>query len=418
MLTFISHGEIRQCAFSIKSNQQFTKNAAPSKFVSQAWELFLHEGTTRFDRNRDLLGLVVSPLPPRLAAQLYELLEWADKQDPEKLPDRLAVPGFGSDVKRRLFDSFACPTELAAKHGVEKRHIGALLRCVQVLPVDFERDPSSQLQAAVQNCRSVLRSGSLEEAQALWERLLIIASEHRPHAGFLDFPRLLGQVRSRFQLKDYPNHQADWASLLARTRQNLATIPDKIGATVSLPRDKEHAALETACNEKKSLLLLGPSGCGKTVIAKAWTEKTLESFKVLWWNAGSFDVQDFSTFERPLNLQHSLQGLLSATPDAQAYMVIDGLDRVFSEPAFQNISVLLHGLGLHSETSPWRILITCQAEEWERIQTQLVRVNAPSLAWQILEVKEPHAEELDPIWDAFPALLPLTKQPQLQSESS
>jgi hypothetical protein len=415
LLTLVFNGETRQCAFSIKSNQQFTQNAAPSEFVSRAWEQFLHQGTLRFNRDRDLLGLGVSSLPQNLADQLYELLHWARHQDPESLPGRLAAPGFGSDVKRRLFDSFACPEELAAKHGVGKRNIGELLRCVQVLTFDFEHDSSTQPKDAVQNCRSALRSGSLEEAQELWERLLIIASEHRPHAGFLDFPRLLDQVRSRFQLKDYPNHQADWARLLAQTRQKLTAIPDKIGTTVSLPRDKEHTALETVCNEKKSLVLMGPSGCGKTVIAKAWAEKTLESSKVLWLNAVSFDVQDFSTFESPLHLQHPLQDLLSATPDAQAYVVIDGLDRVFSEAAFQNISVLLNGLRLHSETSPWHILITYQPEEWERIQTQLARVNAPALAWQVIEVKEPHAEELRPVWDAFPALLPLTRQPQLQS---
>src|SRR5262245_47826608 len=74
LLTLAFGGETRQCALSVKSNQQFTPSAAPNDFVRLAWEQFLHEGTVRFDRERDLLGLVVTPLPAKLAEELYELL--------------------------------------------------------------------------------------------------------------------------------------------------------------------------------------------------------------------------------------------------------------------------------------------------------------------------------------------------------
>ena len=42
LLTLTSNGETRCCAFSVKSNQQFTNKAAPSEFVALAWEQFLH----------------------------------------------------------------------------------------------------------------------------------------------------------------------------------------------------------------------------------------------------------------------------------------------------------------------------------------------------------------------------------------
>jgi hypothetical protein len=414
LLTLVFGGDPRRCALSVKSNQQFTADAAPREFVTLAWQQFLQEGTTHFRRECDLLGLVVTPLPPELAKELYELLSWAQMQAPESLPDRLTAPGFASELKRRLFRSFACPDELTARHGIRDTNIGELLRCIRVLSFDFEHDPSTRLQSAVQHCRSVLRSGALEEAVSLWERLLAIAHEHRPRAGYLDLPRLLEQVRSSFQLKDYPNYQADWTRLLARTRENLTIIPDKIGNAVSLPRKQELTALETAYSETRFVILLGPSGCGKTVIAKLWAEGKLQAHKVLWWNAGSFDVRDFATFEATLNLRYPLQELLETVPDPLAYTVIDGLDRV-SGVAFQNLSVFLQRLRPNAEASPWRVLIMCQPEEWERIRTELARVNAPLAKWRVVEVKEPTAEELSPVWNAFPTLQHLALHPNLQT---
>jgi hypothetical protein len=415
LLTLVLGGETRQCALSVKSNQQFTGNAAPREFVRLAWEQFLHEGTTRFNRDRDLLALAITPLPPKLAGELYELLSWARTQPPESLSGRLTTSGFASEQKRNLFHSFACPEELATQHGIQDNNIGELLRCIRVLSFDFEHDPSTQLQAAVQNCCDALRSGMPEEAISLWERLLAIANEHRPRAGYLNLPRLLDQVRPSFQLKSYPDHQPDWARLLARTRENLAIIPDKIGNTVSLSREQELAALEIACSETRCIVLLGPSGCGKTVIAKAWAERKQQAHKVLWWNAGSFDVQDFAAFEAALNLRYPLHKLLETVPDALAYTVIDGLDRAFSEVVFQNLSIFLQGLRLDAGTSPWCVLILCQPEEWERIQIELARANAPRVTWQVVEVKEPDADTLSPVWDAFPALQHLARQATLQA---
>jgi hypothetical protein len=51
----------RHCAFSIKSNRQFTHNGASGEFVSSAWEQFLNEDATPFNSVSDLLGIVTSP---------------------------------------------------------------------------------------------------------------------------------------------------------------------------------------------------------------------------------------------------------------------------------------------------------------------------------------------------------------------
>jgi hypothetical protein len=223
------------------------------------------------------------------------------------------------------------------------------------------------------------------------------------------------QVLDDFQLKDFPNPQKDWARLLEQSRENLVSVPDQIGNTVFLLRQVELEAIETAFETSKVVVLLGTSGCGKTVIAKSWAEKELSSSQVIWWNARSLDVSDFQSFQSRLGLSHPLRELLATAPAPRAYVVIDGLERIFSEFAFQNLSVLIQALQLNFETSPWRILIPCQLEEWNRVQLQLARANNSTAKWRIVQVKEPSIDDLTPVWKTFPALGRLRYQPQLQS---
>ena len=296
LIALVSGGETRQCAFSVKSGQQFTDGKASKKFVAVAWRQFLHEDTTCFTKSRDRLGLITRPLPDDLLAELYALLEMARTQDPADLPARLACPGYTSDAQRCLFASLRCPEDLCEKHGLTDANTAELMKHLVVLEADFERQSSKSLREALDNCRSALTSGSLAEAQLLWQKLVGIASEYRPTSGHLDRAGLVDQLRSRFRLKEYPEHQEDWARLLAQTRQNLDGIPDRIGSKISLSRDAERESVEAALAKSRVVVLLGPSGCGKTVIAKSWATTALASTKILWWNATSLDVASPAVF--------------------------------------------------------------------------------------------------------------------------
>ncbi|MBV6626989.1 MAG: hypothetical protein KI793_29310 [Rivularia sp. (in: Bacteria)] len=208
--------------------------------------------------------------------------------------------------------------------------------------------------------------------------------------------------------------KADWTKLLEQTRENLIAVPNKIGNTVFLNRQAELKAIETAFAKSKVVILLGSSGCGKTVIAKSLADKKLNSNQVIWWKSSSFDVSDFSSFQSSLRLSSPLRDVLSAVKHP-AYVIIDGVDRIFSETAFQNLSALIHTLQLNVEDSLWRLVIPCQIEEWKRVQMQLARANVSTAKWEIIPVKEPSINDLEPVWETFPALLRLRLQPQLRS---
>ena len=207
----------------------------------------------------------------------------------------------------------------------------------------------------------------------------------------------------------------DWNNLLAQTRDNLNVIQDKIGNTIFLPRAEILNDLELVFQSQRVAILLGSSGCGKTVIAKSWAERELNSKRVLWWNARSFEVPDFQTFQNRLELAHPLRDILSTNSDSLAYVIVDGLDRMFSDAAFQNLAVLIHNLRLDSEASPWCVLIPCQVEEWNRVQNQFIKANVSIKDWRVISVQEPSVDDLAPVWQTFPALMPLRLQRHLQS---
>ncbi len=280
-----------------------------------------------------------------------------------------------------------------------------------------------EAESDIQALRQLLRAGDRQNVVQLGKyninigegRDIQIGDRFYQGASAEAIQKAVRQVLDEFQLKDSPNSQKDWAQLLEQTKENLKVVPDQIGNSVFLLRQVELEAIETAFETSKVVVLLGASGCGKTVIAKSWAERELSSSQVIWWNARSFDISDFQFFQSRLGLSHPLRELLATAPAPRAYVVIDGLDRIFSEAAFQNLSVLIQALQLNIETSPWRILIPCQLEEWNRVQMQLARANNLTAEWRIIQVKEPSINDLDPVWKTFPALGRLRYQPQLQS---
>jgi hypothetical protein len=371
LLTFNAAMGRRRAAVSAKSNQQFSKDAAPSDFVKAAWEAFLDRRKTKFDPAKDALCIVTSPLDANFHDQLHELLSWAREQDSKDLARRVAAAGYGNDLKRSLLKSFACPGEVSKAHGQGARKVADLLQCVHHFTLDFERSPSNDQLRAINLCRSALKTGELEDARRLWDTLCALARQSRPRSGFFNLTRLLDQLRGRFQLKSYPQHEGDWARLNLMSQDNAARIPDRIGGRVKLPREREVQAIRSCAGSL--MALIGPSGFGKSALCKRFFENNQESGTVLWFNARSFDVADFLAFEGQLHLQNSLTKLVETFPSSTGYVVIDGLDRFFEAHVFANVATLLGKL--NAPASPWRVIVTSQPEEWSRLQYEFVRAN-------------------------------------------
>lgn len=397
LLTLRINDEERYCAFSIKSNPQFSKTSAPSDFVRDAWEQYLGEKGNPFNRNKDRIGLITSPIDTNTKIKLEDLFKKARAQDSYDLARNITVEGYISKEGRSIFESFSCPQDLALKHSFDKNNIGSLLKCIEHLEFDFEHTSSSKLSEATSILRGVLESNSIDEAKNLWESLCTIARETRSKGGYIDLSVLIGKLRTRYRLKDFPDHSAIWERIKGKTKAELELIPDKIADTISLKRDSVISEINDKLTENNVVVLLGDSGSGKTVIEKTIAESKLDSCKIMWINAENLAIlNDLSSFE-----------IVKVIPDKTAFLIIDGLDRFYDDSEFRKIALLLKACHQGIENSLWKIIISCQPEEWTRVQANLskfsVRVN-----WEILDVKNPSNAELEPVWQKYPPLKSLS----------
>ena len=407
LVTVRSRGHQHRLAFSIKSNRQITREGFPADFICEAWEQLLHDSSGVFAENRDYLGLLTAPLDAGLKTAVFELLRLARDQDPEDLAEQVELQNRANLIVRNLHKSTRCPDKLAAKHGVSvATSSGRLLRRLLWLPLDFEEDGSSQRIQAIQLCRSVLRSGSDQQALGLWERLGKIASRLRRSGGSIDLPRLLGEIRPEFEFRDFPDYEADWERITDDTRSALNRVRSSIGRTVSLPRSEDQAAVATRLSERGTAILLGASGTGKSAIAKGQALSAMERGKVIWLDAERLGTRTLAEWRSRLGLGHPLGEVIRAAPSSEALLVFDGLDRLYEDVGFATAAEFVEAAGIGDTASPWRLLITCTPEEWKRVRDMLLS-RGLRLPDAPISIDVPDAAELKPVWEAFPALAAL-----------
>jgi hypothetical protein len=362
LLELNSGEEKRLCAFSVKSNTQFSKTSAPSDFVQDAWEQYFGEIDSVFNKDRDRLGIITTPLDTNTKTNLEGLLNKARSQDSERLSKRIDEDGYVSKEARNIFKSFSCPESLAEKYSIHKADTGNLLRCIEHLDFDFEHTASKDKNRAVSMLKEILDEGSVDNAENLWDTLCSVAREIRSDGGDIDLEFIVSKLRSRYRLKDFPDYVSAWNKIKQTTRDALDLIPDKIADEVSIDRGTEINEIKEKIQKHRNIVLLGESGCGKTVIQKSLAESGYDTSKVVWINTETISlIQELRPWE-----------MFRVVTNDAAFLVIDGIDRFYE---FSQLALLLKACDTASETSPWKIIISSQPDEWARVQYELSRLN-------------------------------------------
>lgn len=413
LLTLNIAGTGRNCAISLKSAKQVTENGFSQEFVSSVWEQYL--GGHPFEKDRDLLCLVTSPLAEGVSAAVSTLLQWARTQDPAAGGKRIETPFATNKTVRSLYKGWECPDQLSGKLGAVPTPPLEVLRHVRVVECDFERDQSVFLDRAVELCRGILRSHSLTEALKLWNTLCAIAAYYRPRAGSLRIEKLVDILRPKFALKNFPAHEEDWQKIRRYSEANIQQIRDTIGNRVSLDREEELQELSSSVTPRGITLLSGPSGSGKTVFTKKFVQSKASSATVVWWNASLLNAQDYWLFESRLNLVNPLEEIIGKLTAQDAYLVVDGLDRQVHEQVFDNLGMVIRFLHLENRNCPWTVIIPAQDEEIDRLYYGLLKVKIPSKIVGHAPTSHPSVEQLAPVWNAFPSLERLARRPELHT---
>jgi hypothetical protein len=357
----------RRCAVSLKSYAALSgkgfvdKPAEPHNgagvFAEQAWRLHLGDCLVDppFDPERDLICLVGNGIAATHRGTWQFISERATKQDPATFRDA----GL-SKQQAKMFDGLACPPTVRASLAADTVATARFVRSLRVY--DFAEYRGRALVIG----QNLLLSGDRSEAEKLWDACCRIASRYRPEAGVLDLPTALAELRGSFALKPYPDHTPDLDALARVSSSIMGDIQDTIDG-FSLPREAECTRITSAFSDPavRAVVVIGVPGSGKTVVAKRWAASaTSASARIVWWDNATLAATGTTAFAAGLGLKHELQELFSATPESQAFLIIDNIDHIFGEEQALHLRALLKAARVYEHGSPWRVLFTCETQAW------------------------------------------------------
>jgi len=415
LITCTKNNQKYRYAFSVKSNLQFSRDRAPEDFVHDIWSLYLHDESDIFETDFDKLGLICIPQPDPPRTAIQNLLRKARNQLSKQLPSRMSVKGYASDAERSLFSSFTCPNSLAEKHGITDANIGNLLQRVLILEHDFENSESKDEATAVFLGQQLLANGTPEEGRKLWQAIGETAQRIRISGGGITQEELMGELRLRFEFKDFPEFSEDWHRLRTWRNTELMNIHEQVGGIAHVNRDKVIGDVMSRLSQANFTALIGSSGTGKSAVAKEISGELSNSVEVLWFDAGRLRTGYIETFASNHGLSHPLMDVLENRRIANGLIVIDSAERLVGDDDFKEAASLLHILGLDQPGCTWRILILCQAEAWGRVQLEIIRHFGRSINWESISLSPLSFDDLHPVWQAFPSLRTLVSRPHLRN---
>ena len=322
------HGETRW-AVSVKSNQQIAQTASP-RFVRSAWEELRGETGSGFNPDRDLLGLVASPLLSETRADLEEIMRLAADQDPSDLDRRIGEEGYVSEARRRLWRSFAAPVRQVDGSRVSDSP-GEVLKRFRYIEASFLPGFSSLEESALEWCAELV--GGPDAGHALWDSLLVEIAKIRTAGGYMDRAKLIVRLGPRHPIRVNrgPDPRLAYVERLrcvsrARLieRWRAVGVPEQTAR--ELADDSSVGTFPDKVPPVGVVALVGEFGAGKSVTAERFHGDDLDTYL-------DGNDQPIPVFLRARGVQATLeQAVNTAVPpgaDVHAHgvrLVLDGLD--------------------------------------------------------------------------------------------
>ena len=403
LLLILKHGNAAtRCAISVKSNRQLTAAGFNDEFVQDAWEQWNGAAGPNFNRETDLLGLIVGVIGSQILEEWRGLQKQGSGTTPERMVERLADSQQSSQTQRAIFQSLRKEVSGASHDPIETARLASRIR---VLPF-LEGDEGEY----INRCAEIVLDGSLDEGKKLWSRLLQLVAESRGTGGHFDLPRLLGALRPEFELRDYPDFEADWTRVEAVSSENVKGVRGVIGESIHLARTGEVDAISGEVAGNNLVVIAGESGSGKSALVSRLVAAGGPYKRTLWLSAEQLSKTSQAELAHAFNLRHTIPELIRNSSLHQCALVIDAFEKYEGE-ARRRALELIRAV---KETGfiGWKLIITCQPLSWESTQDALIEVGITEI--HKVDFEKP---KLQPIFDALqhmPEIRTLLLRSQLQ----
>lgn len=407
LLTMEDTAGYYRAAVSIRSKREIRSSGFQIDTKNSLVVQFTKEAPNPFDRKNDRLVLVAAP-HAEMVTQAVHALTMAARGNPEQLPTRIKEPGFANATARTLYDDLQSHLDAKSVTAADVFHSLVL----EELDMDaLARTPPS---AGLTLCHDLLSDPDSGSTLALWEALVSAAQKQKHATGYLDVPRVLAEIRSRFNLKAYPHDAGDWTKINSVSRGLMDYVTDQI-AGHRLPRQKELQVIQTSIESNTVTAVFGPSGCGKSSLAKHLTEATAGTYHLqVWTRVQSWKRPAPGSLSEGLGLpllNHDLSALFERI-SGPSLLVVDGVENCTDTELIRRLVRLLRLCRPGDPDSPWRVVLLARAEEWGGVREQLA-LEAPDIKIHPEPLADFTIGDLREISAIIPELGPLVRQPHL-----
>ena len=378
-----------RCAISVKSNRQLTKAGFNDDFVRDAWEQWNGADGSTFNRETDLLGLIVGVMDSPTLEEWRGLQKQDFATTPERMLQRLAAAKQSSAVQRAIFESLRRAMGGVSPEPLETARLASRIR---VLPF-LDREEGEY----INRCAEIVLDGSLEEGTKLWSRLLQLAAENRGTGGYFDLPKLVRSLRPDFELRDYPDFEADWKRIEAISADNAKGVRNVIGKDIVLVRSGEMETISKEITQHNIVVIAGESGSGKSALVSRLVAPGGPFKRTLWLTAEQMSRASQAEIAHMFDLRHNIPELIRDSSLRGCALVIDGFEK-FEHDARRRASELIAAVRDDGFIG-WKLIITCQPQAWESTQDALIEAGITEM--RRVDFAKPQAQA---IYDAIPHL--------------
>ena len=408
LLTINDEINTSRIAISIKSNQQFNNKGCSSELNRILWEQYLKHNTDIFNPDKDFLCIVQSSISQSVSKALNTLISQAKIQSTNDLHKRLNIPGYTSKLINTIYESMKCPDDLKYTYSVNDQETINLLRRFLHLEMDFENDSSLYESRSIDLCKSLLYNKTSSDGKKFFESLVSLVRRIAKLGGYQDIQSLLECVKRDFRLTGIPDYETDWKKLTDHSIQQLSLIQNKLGKEIKIDRHECIKEIDLKLSLKPICLIEGISGAGKTSLAKEIAEIKRTYSQIVWFDAADLDT----SIEVDLHLKYDLAELFQFTHSINAYLFIDGAEKLFHERQQIKLALLI-SIALSSKC--WKIIITCPSENVNSLIRILNFRNVNTNMQDIFQMPTVTKEFILNVAIVYPQLSPFLIQLRLHS---
>jgi Novel STAND NTPase 1 len=348
--------EAPRLSLSCKSNVQVSSAGLPAAFVAAAWTQWRKPNQMR--RDLDGIALVTRDRHPRFSATWADIKTWCADSDIGS-----ALAKISASAKHRKI--FASVRSLAASAGTaaHEKETVVLIRALHVFPLDFQLAPSSTEQDAIAACRSIVASGKMDHAVALWEALVRRAKKARLGGGTITLEELWAELRLKFRLQDHPDFAASTRALTSLSEDYISLIETGLPNGNQFTRAQLTADLTTGIQNNLVTFVYGNSGTGKSSLVKGVLASQFPDHWQVWLGPEEAEVALSELRRGSVGLDHALPKVLANTSNPRNLLVIDSAERLPADGRAR-VKALLRDLIAGSAGTAWRVVIVGQTEAW------------------------------------------------------